>query len=299
MEAVTTAPPVERSRSRARLLEISSWCVVAVWIVTALIAALWIGTSTQAVAEAVNGASLALFVVLHAASLYRAAGVVGYLVVAAVVSFGFEACSVSTGFPFGFYVHHLQGPRLLGVPAAVVVGWVTLAWLAWSVARLIVGDRGGRRFAVIATPLVGTLILGGYDLVQDPIAANVRGLYSYQSPSGALGVPISNFFGWILTGWVLLLAFSLFERRWRRAPSDTSWAAQLMPSVIWLGLAVQVNLQLLCVGDAAATMPGGRSISAADVYESSAATAWFTMALAAVVAAVRIFADKPAGAPQR
>lgn len=276
--------------TRARWQVVGGWCLVGVWLAATVTAALSAGSPIQPVAEAVYGAALAAFVVLHTLTQYRPAGVVGYFAIAVVVAFGLEACSVATGFPFGSYVHHFGGPRLLGVPFTVVAGWVMLAWLAWMLARVIVGEPGNRLVGVAVTPVVATLILGGYDLVIDPIAAYARGLYSYGSPGGALGVPLSNYFGWVITGWVLFQAFSLIERRWRR---DAARPTRLMPAVIWFGLALQVNLEMLRVGDATATIQDGRLLPVSDIYQTCAATAWFTLGLVAVIGAARLYADKP------
>jgi putative membrane protein len=242
-------------------------------------------------AEALFAASLAIFVVLHGLTLYRWVGVMGFIGITAMVAFGFEACSVATGFPFGHYVHHLGGPRALGVPFEVVAGWVVLGWLAWALARGIVGQFQNRRLCLIATPLVAALVIGGYDLVMDPIAAYVRGLFSYAVPSGALGVPVSNFFGWLFTGWVIFQCFALIERRWRRESHRVSRSVLLMPSLIWSVLALQVTINMLRAGDASVAIRSGMVLQVSDIYESSAEAAWFTMVFAAVVSMVRILAD--------
>lgn len=244
-------------------------------------------------AEAVYGALLAVFVALHTCTLYKPAGVIGYFTIAVIVAFGFEACSVATGFPFGSYVHHFEGSRALGVPVTVVFGWVVLAWLAWILARVIVGEYRNRRVSAVVTPVVATLILGGYDLVIDPIAAYARGLYSYVAPSGALGVPLSNYAGWLLTGWVLFQVFSLVEWQWRREPVASDRSTLLMRAVIWFGLALQVNLELLRVGDATATLQGGRVVPLSDIYATCSATAWFTMGLVAVIGVARLYSQAP------
>ncbi|MEO6795266.1 MAG: carotenoid biosynthesis protein [Mycobacterium sp.] len=249
-------------------------------------------------AEAVYGGALAAFVLLHTLMLYKPVGAIGYFAIAVIVSFGFEACSVATGFPFGSYMHHLGGPRVLGVPFTVVAGWVVLAWLAWILARVIVGEYQNRRLGVVVTPVVATLILGGYDLMIDPIAAYARGLYSYGSPSGALGVPLSNYFGWVFTGWVVFQAFSLIEWRWRRVPTASTRSTLLMPAVIWFGLALQVNLEMLRVGNSSATIQGGRSVSLSDIYETCSATAWFTIVLVAVISVARLYPGTSVMSPE-
>lgn len=268
------------------------------WLVATVTGALSTDSSIQAGAQAVYGATLAAFVVLHTLMLYRPAGALGYLVIAVAVSFGLEACSVATGFPFGFYVHYLEGPRALGVPLTVVVAWVILAWLAWNLARVIVGDYRNRRARMVVTPVVATLILGGYDLVIDPIGAYVRGLYSYGSPNGALGVPLSNFFGWLFTGWVLFQLLALVDGRWRRDGGATR-STLAMPAVVWFGLALQVHLEMLRVGDGSASIQGGRTLPFSDIYATSVATTWFTMGLVVAIVVARLIPDTTPGSDRR
>lgn len=275
---------------------LANGCLVALWFAAVITAAWSLRSATHDIAEAVSGVALLAFVVLHALTLYRPIGAAGYFALAAAVAFGLEACSVATGFPFGFYIHHLEGPRALGVPLAVVAGWVVLAWLAWNLARVIVGERAGRRLFVVATPVVATLILGGYDLVIDPIGAYVRGMYSYGSPSGALGVPLNNYFGWVITGWILFQIFAVAEWRWRREPTGTTRAALLLPAIIWFGLGLQINLEMLRIGDATTTIRG-TSLAWVDIYQTCVATTWFTMGLVVVVSVIRLYQDAPAASP--
>lgn len=272
----------------------AGWGVVAIWFVATVTNAWSAGSSTAAAAQAISGAALLAFVLLHTLMLYRPAGAIAYVAIAGTVAFGLEACSIATGFPFGFYTHYGAGPRALGVPFTVVAAWVILGWVAWVLARVIVGECRSRRLSVVATPVVAALVVGGYDLVIDPFGAYVLHLYAYRSPSGALGVPLSNYVGWLITGWVLFQAFALVERRWRREPTAATRSALLMPAVIWFGLGLQVNLGLLRVGDATTTIQG-KSVALADIYETCAEMIWFMMGLVVVISVVRLFsAETPA-----
>lgn len=272
------------ARAHGAGLVIASGCVLAIWLAATVANALSAGSSRAAVVEAVWGAALLVFVVLHTLTLYKPAGAIAYFAIAMTVGFGLEACSIATGFPFGFYTHYMEGPRALGVPFPVVAAWI--------LARVIVGEGGSRRLRLIATPVVATLIAGGYDLVIDPFGAYVRHMFSYRSPSGVLGVPLSNYAGWLLTGWVLFQTFALIERRWRREPTVSTRWALLMPSVVWFGLGLQVNLALLLVGDATTTI-NGAPVALADIYETCAEMTWFMMGLVVVISVTRLYQGKP------
>ncbi|MEB3069194.1 carotenoid biosynthesis protein [[Mycobacterium] vasticus] len=284
----STSPTAPRGAG----LVITCWCVLVVWLVATVVNAVSTGSSRAADTEAIWGAALLVFVVLHTFTLYRPAGVIAYFAIAVTVGFGLEACSIATGFPFGFYTHHMPGPRALGVPFPVVAAWVMIAWVAWILARVIVGECRSRRMAVLGTPVVAALIAGGYDLVADPFGAYVRQMFSYRSPSGVLGVPLSNYVGWLFTGWVLFQAFALIERRWRREPTASTRSALLMPALVWFGLGLQVNLGLLLVDDDATTTIGGATVALKDIYETCAEMTWFMMGLVVVIAVVRLFSTE-------
>lgn len=290
---LSSASPVT-SRPFGRSLVIAGWSVLSIWLAATVANAVSAGTSTGAAVEAIWGATLLIFVGLHTLTLYRPAGALAYYVIAVTVSFALEACSVATGFPFGFYTHYMPGPRALGIPFPVVAAWVMIGWVAWMLARVIVGECRNRLISVLATPVVATLIAGGYDLVIDPFGA-ARQMYAYGSPSGALGVPLSNYVGWLITGWVIFQAFALIERRFRREPTAATRSALLMPAVVWFGLGLQVNLGLLLVGDATTTIQGA-TVALKDIYETCAEMTWFMMGLVVVISVVRLYQDNPRNA---
>ncbi|OBA63824.1 hypothetical protein A5647_04020 [Mycobacterium sp. 1100029.7] len=251
--------------------------------------------SLAAQAGAAQMGFLILFVVVHAWLGYSARGMAAFVVIACVVAFAFEAIGVATGFPFGSYVHHLPGPKPLGVPPVAVASWVMFGWLAWALARVImrpvpaVVTGGAERFT---TPIVATFILGGYDLVYDPIGATAHDWYSYDHPTGALGVPLTNFFGWLLTGWVIFQLAALVESRFPARPAAKDRSYWLLPCLFWLSTTAQVFASLIHPADGVAVR-GGKTIQIADVYESGASAALFTIVATGVMGLVRLYSRQP------
>nr|MDT0667179.1 carotenoid biosynthesis protein [Micromonospora sp. DSM 115978] len=132
-----------------------------------------------------------------------------------VVAFALEASSVAVGFPFGSYEHHTGGPRLLDVPLIVPSAYFAFGWIAWVLASVMVRNTpsrpvGAERFT---TPLVATVALTGWDFTFDAVYSTVNAQYSYAEPSGHFGVPVSNFLGWLLTGWIIAQVFAVVEPR--------------------------------------------------------------------------------------
>ncbi|PTL75604.1 carotenoid biosynthesis protein [Vitiosangium sp. GDMCC 1.1324] len=231
-----------------------------------------------------------LFVVTHASlsNGWRGGGL--FFVFAVSVAFVLEASSIATGFPFGFYVHNVAGFKLLGVPPLVAFIYAIFGWLAWNLARLIVRqhpcDAGGvNRFT---TPLVASFILAAQDLPFDPIGSTVLGIWTFRSPSGYFGVPLTNFLGWMFTGWVFFQLFALVESRFpphRAAVTRASY--WLLPCFIWAMNAVQYPIKFASASAGSVTV-AGRTFVTADVYESSVVVALLTMMFTAVTAAFRV-----------
>lgn len=264
--------------------------VFAAWCFAYLAAAALAGSSPGGAAASAQALLLLTLVALQGSSVIGLRGIALFAVIVALVTFGLEACSIATGFPFGFYVHHMPGPRLLGVPATVVIAYVLLSWFAWSVACALIRDDGvpgsvGLRER-LTTPIVAALVLTGYDFAFDPIGATALHLYSYRFPSGTFGVPLTNFLGWLFTGWVAFQLFALVEPR-RTDLSLDGRSQTLLPCFVWLVLAAQYPL-LLAHAPAGISAAGNRQFITADIYEFALSASLFSIVLPAVAAIARV-----------
>lgn len=271
------------------------WIFAALWLLCSLGSAIPEGLVGDGVAFGLKALCTMLFVATHASlsNGWRGGGL--FFVFAVAVAFVFEASSIATGFPFGFYVHNSEGFKLLGVPPSVAFVYAMFGWLAWTLARLIVRqhpcDTGG--FNCFTTPLVASFILTGYDYTVDPIVSTVLGKVSYGFPSGYFGVPLTNFLGWMFTGWVFFQLFALVESRFppnRAAVTRASF--WLLPCFIWAVTAVQYPLKFAFAPEGSVTL-AGRTFVTADVYESSVVAALLTLVFTAVTAAFRVGAIVP------
>ena len=104
--------------------------------------------------------------------------------------FAAEAIGVATGWPFGGY--HYTGalsPSLFGVPLVVGGAWMIL--IAWV-----------RQLAI---PIwAGAIAMTLFDLVIDPLAANMLGYWTWNAAGFYYGVPLSNFAGWFCISFLIL-----------------------------------------------------------------------------------------------
>lgn len=272
------------------------WVFAGLWLVFSVVARLPTITRPATTLEGLQLGALLGFAVVHASLSIGWRGFVAYFATSYLVAFAFEATSIASGFPFGHYVHHTEGPRLLDVPVVVPMAYVTYGWFAWTLARLIApaAPQPGSHADRVVTPLIAAFILAGWDFGYDAIGSTVRDLYTYRDPSGFMGVPLSNFLGWLLSGWVIFQLFALVADRF--SPATARLGHRLWPCAIWalipvLYLADLVNAPKGTVGR------GGREFVVVDVYEASATAAILTMLLPAALAASRAWA-RPVAAPR-
>src|SRR5271170_6294665 len=102
------------------------------------------------------------FALIHGAMFYRTRGILIFFVICLVIGNIFENVGVRTGFPFGqYYFTDLMGPRLFVVPIQLGLAHLGMAYLSWTLARLILGSTrsvlAGSR--VVTLPLVAAFIM--------------------------------------------------------------------------------------------------------------------------------------------
>lgn len=110
----------------------------------------------------------------------------------AAIAFVAEAAVIRAGL-----LEHHTGPRVAGVPLAVIAVWPSVVYLWYRIGLLVVepGVPGAALAAVLAT---------SWDVLTDP--RGVDDLWSYRSSSVSdprfRGVPWWNFAGWLLVVFV-------------------------------------------------------------------------------------------------
>jgi uncharacterized membrane protein len=147
----------------------------------------------------------ATVVVFFAASVSHAAIWRGprfaVLLVAVTAGGGFavEVLGVNLGLPFGAYAYTGRlGVEVLGVPLVIPLAWTMMGYPALLIGRRISGHR-------FLGPIAAGLALATWDLFLDPQMVDA-GLWVWLGGGPTLlGIPLSNFAGWVLTA-VLMMA---------------------------------------------------------------------------------------------
>ncbi len=153
----------------------------------------------------------ALAMVIHGHLSYGVKYSSRYLPLTALFGLGVEVLGVHTGWPFGVYHYDKSlGQALFGVPLVVPCAWVMMVHPALVAARRV---AGGWVF------LYGGALLAAWDLFLDPqmVAAGrwkweVTGSHLPFTPD----IPLSNAFGWLLAGIIIVGLLHLVLPRERR-----------------------------------------------------------------------------------
>ena len=156
-----------------------------------------------------------------------------------------ESSALATGFPYGDFIYNgLLGTKIFGLtPWTVAFAYPPILLLAYWFARKR-HDKNDRLNILFSTALYAMII----DLVLDPAAVKL-GFWYWKAPGFYYGVPLVNFLGWLLTGFIGALIIHKF---WSKAKAPQSlahsgmailwfwtcvniWLVQIIPAVIGLG----------------------------------------------------------------
>jgi uncharacterized membrane protein len=137
-------------------------------------------------AFAASVAAVGLLALAYAALTWPPAAVLAFFAGGAAIAFVAEAVVVNLG-----WLEHHVGPKVVGVPVYVLLGWTGAVYVAFRAALLV--TSGWSAVAVAAA------LATGYDaLVDHRGVADGRWTYTDDLPGPRLrGVPWWNFAGWL------------------------------------------------------------------------------------------------------
>jgi len=142
---------------------------------------------------------LAVGALAFAAAAYTPRRAAGAFTAAVAAGYAAEWIGTRTGVPFGDYRYtDVLWPRPGGVPLIVALAWGGMGLTAHAVARRV-APRG--RLTPI---LAGALALTAWDLFLDPQMLRL-GLWVWAEPGPYRGVPLTNFAGWLLVSFLVMV----------------------------------------------------------------------------------------------
>ncbi len=161
---------------------------------------------------AVDILSAMIFALVHGSARYgwRAFGI--FFLLCAVVGNLMENLGVITGFPYGHYdFNDIMGPKLLHVPVLLGLAYVGMAYVSYELAARIVGCSRDTR--PLAVPTVAAFVMVAWDLAMDPVWATVIHAWTWFDGGAWFGVPLTNYFGWYLTVFLIYCGWTAYLRR--------------------------------------------------------------------------------------
>jgi putative membrane protein len=187
-----------------------------------------------------------VFVLIHGSKRYGWDNLFVFFTVTLLVSWSSETASIAMGFPFGDYHYTgLLGAKIGTVPMAVMPAYFAAGYLAWTMGTVFLGNLGTgiERRNLFLVPFIASFVMVMWDFCLDPIRSTIDGAWLWEDGGAYYGVPISNYFGWYLTVFLIFQVFALYLYRSsaneRVEQSRTYW---YLAPVMFLGLALGVLL---------------------------------------------------------
>lgn len=147
-----------------------------------------------------------------------------------------EAAAVLTGFPYGaFHYSDALGFKVLNVvPWSVAFAYLPILLGSYAVAKAL---DGGSRLRAAA---MSSLLVVAVDLVVDP-GAVAQGLWVWAEDGAYYGVPLVNYGGWLLTGFIYSYILDALVRLGRNndpaVPLELS-SSLMMITLFWTGFSL-------------------------------------------------------------
>ena len=192
----------------------------------------------------------------------------------------------------------MLGPKVLHVPVLIGPVYFAVGYLAWTIASIILRVTDyPRGHAVLTVPLIAAVALVAWNLSFDPLASTVRQAWIWRDGGSYFGVPVSNFLGWYLTGYIFFQLFALYLQR--RGAKNVAYAAQ--SRAYWIQAVVMYGMVGGIVVLSALTVTTPDTVQDAagmvwrirEIYAVCALVFTFTMGALTLLAVVQVLQGPP------
>ena len=163
-----------------------------------------------------------LFAILHCAQCEGWPRTGLFFATAAIVSYVLEETGVRTGLIFGpYHYSDMLGAKLGHVPILIPLAWFMMIYPSWVTARaLLHGVNTHAPSGIVALALVAAMVMTAWDTVMDP-GMSAAGNWVWERGGSYFGVPLRNYFGWLLTTFLVYCGAGLI---WRIVESQATQA---------------------------------------------------------------------------
>jgi uncharacterized membrane protein len=180
-----------------------------------------------------------LFSLIHCATFEGFRRTALFFAISAVVSYVLEEIGVRTGVIYGHYHYsNMLGPKLGSVPIIIPLAWFMMIYPSWRVAQALIRGTDTHSFSGrTVQAIIAALVMTAWDMVMDPGNAGA-GIWVWEHGGVYFGVPRQNYFGWVLTTFLIYWAVSWF---WRRTEQRVSVTVKVLalPIIVYTFYAIR------------------------------------------------------------
>ena len=270
------------------------------WVALAIYLALVIGFAWNPTPLAEGLAAIGILAACaHAALTYGWKDALALLAICVAITFTMENIGVATGWPFGHYHFEVGSnlPHIGTIPIIVGPLWFGMGYFSWIVAGILLGGeaRASRRIELMALPVVAAFVMTQWDVVMDPPESTISKAWTWHDGGAHFGVPLSNYFGWLLTAWLFYQAFALYLNRRRHVAeplAKQARALKLAAILLYLGSGLTHVMPWL-IGQSGEVVDAANHVwRVADLRETTVVILLFTMVFTSILAALRLATDR-------
>ena len=274
----------------------SAFRVAARTLITAFLA-LVVGFAWSATpfAQALAGAAIAM-AFIHASLAYGVRHALALLATCLLVTIAIENVGVATGFPFGRYNFEVGAglPRIGAIPLIVGPLWFGMGYMSWIVAIILIGgadERSDKENDRCALPLVAAIVMTQWDLVMDAPSSTIAKAWIWHDGGADFGVPLSNYFGWLLTSWLFFQLWAFYLSRQPEGLARLRVRSRefgMLAILLYLSAGVTHVTPWLLGSNGAVADGAGHLWLISDLRERTVVVMLLTMAFTSILATLRL-----------
>ena len=156
-----------------------------------------------------------LYFLVHGAMIWGWLNTITFVIISFFIGVFIEIIGTKTGLIFGgkyeFNLKLSPGPSISGIPLIIPLSWSGLTYMILNYCELVFGGSfnslSNQNITLLLLPSILMVLL---DLILDPIAVDEK-RWSWKKPGAYYGIPLLNFVGWLLTTFLILFIFQLFQ----------------------------------------------------------------------------------------
>jgi len=138
-------------------------------------------------------------------------------------------------------------------------------------------------------------VMTQWDVVMDPPESTISKIWIWHDGGAHFGVPLSNYLGWLLTSWLFYQAFAIYlsgRRDMSRFALQHGRTLRLVAILLYLGSGLTHLTPWLIGQSGEVADASGHVWRIHDLREATVVTMLFTMFFTAMLAALRLAANK-------